>query len=125
MSVNKVEKRKSVISDLSAKVSDINRNLVLAGIGVIWIFVQTDKAGTVILEDNLVWALILFVASISLEFLQYVLTILVNFYYLRACKKNKDMPTWYSYIPWIFWAIKVLLMIWAYVLIYLFLIKHV
>lgn len=121
MSEKNEEKRKSVIQTLSTKVSDLNRTLILSGIGIVWIFVKIDDNGLVCLPINLLWTLILFVSSIALDLLQYVISIIVNAIFLRRKRIKKNMPDWYSYVPWVMWSLKVLIMIMAYILISIYL----
>lgn len=120
MSEKNEEKRKSVIQTLSTKVSDLNRTLILSGIGIIWIFAKNNNNGFVSLPINLLWTLILFVSSIALDLLQYIISIIVNAIFLRR-KRKKNMPDWYSYVPWVMWSLKVLIMIIAYILISIYL----
>lgn len=125
MCANNEEKRKSLIQTLSTKVSDLNRTLILSGIGIVWIFVKIDDNGLVCLPINLLWTLILFVSSIALDLLQYVISIIVNAIFLRRKRIKKNMPDWYSYVPWVMWSLKVLIMIMAYILITISLFDYV
>ena len=125
MCANNEEKRKSLIRTLSTKVSDLNRTLILSGIGIVWIFVKIDDNGLVCLPINLLWTLILFVSSIALDLLQYVISIIVNAIFLRRKRIKKNMPDWYSYVPWVMWSLKVLIMIMAYILITIYLFDYV
>lgn len=125
MCANNEEKRKSLIQTLSTKVSDLNRTLILSGIGIVWIFVKIDDNGLVCLPINLLWTLILFVSSIALDLLQYVISIIVNAIFLRRKRIKKNMPDWYSYVPWVMWSLKVLIMIMAYILITIYLFDYV
>ena len=125
MCANNEEKRKSLIQTLSTKVSDLNRTLILSGIGIVWIFVKIDNNGLVCLPINLLWTLILFVSSIALDLLQYVISIIVNAIFLRRKRIKKKMPDWYSYVPWVMWSLKVLIMIMAYILITIYLFDYV
>lgn len=125
MCANNEEKRKSLIQTLSTKVSDLNRTLILSGIGIVWIFVKIDNNGLVCLPINLLWTLILFVSSIALDLLQYVISIIANAIFLRRKRIKKNMPDWYSYVPWVMWSLKVLIMIMAYILITIYLFDYV
>ena len=125
MCANNEEKRKSLIQTLSTKVSDLNRTLILSGIGIVWIFVKIDDNGLVCLPINLLWTLILFVSSIALDLLQYVISIIVNAIFLRRKRIKKNMPDWYSYVPWVMWSLEVLIIIMAYILITIYLFDYV
>src|SRR5680860_754515 len=55
----------------TGKASEINRNLALAGIAIIWIFKTTSETGIAIPQD-LITPLIWLVISLSLDLLQYI-----------------------------------------------------
>lgn len=57
---------------MSAKASDINRQLAFAGIAIIWIFKTTSSTGSVILNKNLMFPLIIFAGSLTLDILHYL-----------------------------------------------------
>lgn len=125
MCENKEKLRKSVIYDFSTKVSELNRTLILSGIGIIWIFAKKDDNGIVSLDEYLFWTLFLFVVSISFDLLQYLVSIILNAIFITPSKKMENMPDWYSIVPWVLWSMKVLLMIIAYVLIIIYLFDNI
>ncbi len=55
----------------TGKASDINRNLALGGIAVIWIF-KTTTNGNISIPDQLILPLFCLVISLSLDLLQYI-----------------------------------------------------
>lgn len=58
--------------ELSAKLSDIVRQLSFAGIAVIWMFrVSTEKTG-IVFQPVLIWPLLLFVVALSLDLAHYL-----------------------------------------------------
>lgn len=118
---NYADSRKQLIARISSKVSDIVRQLILAGIGVVWLFKVTGNDGHVTLNTNLLDALILFVIAIILELVQYAYTVSVNGFFLCGNLKTRNMPNWLSWFPWVLWGIKIVLMIIAYILIGTFL----
>ena len=121
MRENHEKERKSAILDLSSKVSNLNRTLILSGIGIVWIFAKKDDNGIVSLPNNLIWTLILFVSSIALDLLQYLMSIIAYALFLRRSRIERNMPDYYAYIPWVMWSLKVLIMISAYILIAVYL----
>jgi hypothetical protein len=83
----KLEDTRAAYEALSAKASEIVRQISLAGVGLIWIF----KAGTgasLSLEPPLLKAALLIFLSLALDFLQYVLGTTIWFVYFRYKEKN-------------------------------------
>lgn len=97
------------------------RQLVLAGVGIVWLFKVTGKDGSIQIDSHLLIALGLFVLAIVIELLHYLVEILLNAYYLTDKMKETEMPTCVSGISWFLWGIKLLLVLSAYVLIGVFL----
>lgn len=116
-----VSLRKNNIGRVSANVSNILRQLVLAGVGIIWLFRVTSKDGSIQIDSHLLVALGAFVLAIVIELLHYLVEILLNAYYLTDKMKKTEMPTYVSGISWFLWGIKLLLVLFAYVLIGVFL----
>ncbi len=56
---------------LTGKLGDVNRQLVFAGIGILWIFKFSTPAGTLSLPPELHVPAMLFVASLTADLLQY------------------------------------------------------
>ncbi len=67
----KLEEARKAYYDFSKSLSDINRALGFAGIAVIWLFKQQNQSRLMV-PRGLHVAAILIVASLSLDFLQYV-----------------------------------------------------
>jgi hypothetical protein len=55
----------------SKRASDIARNLGFAGLAIVWIFKQ-DVAGRLVVPIGLVWATVLIVIALGIDFAQYV-----------------------------------------------------
>lgn len=113
--------RKNNIGRVSANVSNILRQLVLAGVGIVWLFKVIGKDGTIQIDNHLLFALGAFVLSIVIELFHYIVEIFLNAYYLTDKKKNIEMPTYVSGISWFLWGLKLILVLFAYVLIGVFL----
>lgn len=73
----------------TGKASEINRNLALAGIAIVWIF-KTTSGSDFSLPKELTIPLLWLVISLSLDFLQYVLGGLIWFVYYRYYEKQID-----------------------------------
>jgi hypothetical protein len=67
----KLEDARKAYYDFSKSLSDINRTLGFAGIALVWLFKQQDQGRTLI-PRALHFSTILIVASLGLDFLQYV-----------------------------------------------------
>jgi hypothetical protein len=123
----------------STIVSELSRNLSYVGIGIVWIFKQTNTVNipkatfmnSIPLELRM--PLILFIAVLIVDLFQYVIQTLIWYpYYVRQKKKhpneNEDTidlnePESYSVIPWMFWIFKLLMVIAAYFQMGLFLLR--
>ena len=123
----------------SANVSELSRNLSYAGIGVVWIFKQSASENAIettfmnSIPVELRWPLILFIVVLILDLLQYVIQTAIWYPYytkykeLHKDKKEDDVnlqePESYNIIPWCFWIFKLIIVIIAYILMGLFLLK--
>ena len=106
----------------SGKVSELVRQLALAGIAIIWLFrAGGENSGGIHFSHFLIWPLIFFVSSLTADFLQYVYFSLIwsvmNWLqWNRHHDNNFDVPV-QSFWNWIgdacFW-IKAILMIVGY-----------
>lgn len=106
------------------KASEIARQMMLAGIGIIWI-IRTDNSGLSLSDSELKWPLAIMAITLLVDFSQYLLggAIWIRFYRNHESKgvegtadvKN-DKP-WRSEVLYWFYYIKFLLTIIAYGLI--------
>lgn len=119
--VDWVSLRKNNIGRVSANVSSILRQLILAGIGIVWMFKLIDKNGLIQIDAHLLVALGAFVLAVIVELLHYLAELLLNAYYLTDKMKNTEMPTYVSSVSWILWICKLFLVLFAYVMIGVFL----
>jgi hypothetical protein len=105
---------------LSAKASEIARQLSLAGIAVVWVFKSgTDQAPKI--DQHLLRAALFIVVALSLDFLQYLIGTTTWFIYFR--KKENEVtqmedeiraPAWFNWPTWIFFYLKSLSLVIAY-----------
>ena len=113
----------------SAKASDIARQLAFAGIAIIWIFKVTDR-DILNIPDALVLPTILFSISLACDLLQYITGTIIWSIFHRCHEKKSETGTdpeitaspYLNYPNWILFALKIMLVFWAYIeiLIYLF-----
>ncbi len=123
----------------SANVSELSRNLSYAGIGVVWIFKQSASGDAIkttfmsSIPEELRWPLLLFIAVLILDLLQYDIQTGIWYpYYIKNKEQHKDEkeddvnlqePESYNIIPWGFWIFKLIIVIIAYIFLGLFLLK--
>ena len=111
----------------SSKVSEINRQLIFAGIAIVWLFRVSNNDGNTILPIELHPTLFFFILSFVADIFQYFSQSVIWFlyYWIKKYKtktsKNKDVediivkePEWLNLIPWVFWIAKVSFTVIAY-----------
>ena len=111
----------------STKVSDINRQLIFAGIAIVWLFRVTNNDGNTVFPMELYPTLFYFILSFGADILQYTIQSILwfGFYWNKKCKNNKSEkkdvediivkePEWPNLIPWGFWLAKVVCTVIAY-----------
>ena len=113
----------------SGKVSDLTRQLGLAGIAIIWIFKIDNKTGLT-LPKELYLPLVSFCAGLLIDLLQYLYGAVAWGLILGTSKKTKDndeikVAEWINIPTWVFFVIKVLACLFAYVLLLLFVIHKI
>lgn len=108
----------------STNVSELSRNLAYAGIGIVWIFKQSNTNDELLstfmssIPSELKWPLILFIVVLILDLFQYVIQTAIWYPYYAKHKEihkeekeddvNLQEPEIYSAIPWCFWVFKLL-----------------
>ena len=111
----------------STKVSDINRQLIFAGIAIVWLFRVSSNDGHTTFPIGLYPTLLFFILSFGADILQYTIQSLLwfGFYWNKKCKNNKlnkkdaediivKEPEWPNLIPWGLWFLKVVFTVIAY-----------
>jgi hypothetical protein len=68
----KLADARGAYDSFSSKLSEVTRQLNLAGIAVIWIFKVGNESGGIAYTKSLLWPLGLFVGSLGLEILHYL-----------------------------------------------------
>lgn len=123
----------------SANVSELSRNLSYAGIGIVWIFKHSSNSEEDVstfmssIPSELKWPLILFIAVLILDLFQYVIQTAIWYpYYVKHKEQHKNEkeddvnlhePEIYSAIPWCFWLFKLIIVVVAYFLMGIFLLR--
>ena len=105
----------------SAKTSDISRQLSFAGIALIWIL--RSKSAAPIIPQELLPAAALFVVALALDLLQAMYSTFVwgAFSWYHECRDENasaelDAPAWLNWPALLFFWVKVLAVIAAYVM---------
>ncbi|MGN6479796.1 hypothetical protein [Luteibacter sp.] len=106
----------------TGKASDIARQLALAGVAVIWLFKTTDASKPI--AENMVFPLWLFLVSLLLDLLQYIVAGITwaAFSRLRerqhrssaGTTKIKDSHSCINVPAWTLWTAKMLAMTYGY-----------
>ena len=91
MATLKLSDVRSAYVEASKKVSDIVRQLGLAGIALVWVF--KGGTGTVVnLDPKLITAALWITVALALDFSQYLITTYVWFFFFRHKEKqNPDL----------------------------------
>lgn len=121
--------------DDTGKISELIRNAAFAGIGIIWIFKNSDPSKKM-LPLELVTPLTFLVIALFFDIVQYIWRALnIYFYYKKYESKydknqiqNEDLidvkfPNYIEYGTWIFFTLKIFFVLFAYLKIYFFLIE--
>jgi len=104
----KLEDARAAYQELSAKASDIVRQISLAGVGLIWIF-KSGTGASLSLEPRLLKAAFFIFLALLFDFLQYVLGTTIWFAYFRH-KENEGTKEGAEFLAprqlnWPTWAV--------------------
>jgi len=86
----KLQEWSEAANDFTEKLSDVNRSLSFAGIAVIWIFKYTNGGQTSIPKELYI-PLLLFVASLGFDLLQYIYGTFILMWFVRKHEKLKEI----------------------------------
>ena len=123
-----VENYREAFYEFSGKASDISRQLAFADIAVIWLSKTDTPTGHLTIPHQLILPGILVVAALAVDLLQYITASFIWRSYYRYLERNhisevERHNVWLERpIDWLF-RIKIVLVIVAYILILLFLIR--
>lgn len=123
----KLNDYKTTYEDASSQLGDINRNLIYTGFGLIWLF-----GGKLEVLSLYFWPTIFLLSGACLDLVQYVVKTLTWYYEFRKIEKvnPKDYETdyqhkiEYTYPIWTIFWLKILSVIFAYILIFKHLISN-
>jgi hypothetical protein len=128
----KLSEYKKVYENLSAKASDISRNLSFAGIAIVWIFRQ-EVNGKINISTCLKFGLLFFVFSLLFDISQYLYgSILWKWFYFKH-ENNLDNleedpevfgKASYNYLTNFMYYSKILLLMVGYIFIIIFFMKN-
>ncbi len=126
----KLQEYRETFYSFSGKASDISRQLAFAAIAIIWLFKKDTPAGQITVPPDLVLPGILTVAALTADLLQYSLGSLIWHHHYRSLEKRSVPETADTqHSPWLerpitgLFVIKVILVILAYCLIFVFLLR--
>jgi hypothetical protein len=115
-------------SEASSKASEINRQLALAGIAIIWVFKIDAGGGRQIVPQDLFLPGVLLVVSLAFDLLHYVLKSEIWYRITRKYEKADtfDFPVapWVNYPGDLLYWLKIIATIVAYVLLLRFLVRQ-
>jgi len=116
----KLEGFKNTSLDYTKTVSDLVRQFALAGIAIIWIF-KIDKPTTHLIPTELFTPILFLVATLAADLFQNLIGALVWFLFYRYHEKQGHRESyetkadgWLTVPTWVFWSLKILLLIVAY-----------
>ena len=115
----------------TGKVSEIVRQLNLAGIAIIWIFRAGNETGGVQYSSCLKWPLGFFILSLVFDLVQYAYQSIVwaslnRYYFLKFQDEKKDVTVsgkW-NLAAWVFFGFKTAFTVIAYILLFTFLFRQ-
>ena len=124
----KLSETRKAYEDASGKLSDINRQLCFAGFAIIWLYNMSD--GEIKIPKELYFPGVLLIASLVIDVLQYVYTTVSwHLYYENHTSSDKkeeeeniSEPKYINTPAWILFWLKIVGMLWGYILIGKFLI---
>jgi hypothetical protein len=118
-------------NEYTAKASEIGRQLSLAGVAIIWLF-KNDNKNQPILAHSLLMPLILLAGALTFDLLQYIIggQIWISFFRRKEKEaKGSDpdikAPSNYNLPIYICYYLKLLMLLLAYGLIVIFLVKKI
>lgn len=118
--IQKRNERYRGLYNASEKVTNINRTLSIAGIAQVWLFLNYNPS---IDERNILFvALCLFVSSIILEYIHYIIEVIIKWLYsgkllikeTSSGKEIRSIPNFALFLSWSFWVLKIIVTLAGY-----------
>lgn len=127
MTQDQEKNKKQTVKDIrddyylfSGKVSDITRQMALAGIAIIWIF-RINNGVEIKIASEFLFPLFVFIGALVADIGQYIYQTLSCYFFYRGKEKGGAsldtevvFPVNRNTLSWIFFTIKVVLMIMGY-----------
>ncbi|MDO1500913.1 hypothetical protein Q2T40_12300 [Winogradskyella maritima] len=120
MAKSKLSEFKEDYYFFTGKLSDINRQIAFAGIALIWVFKKGTNTEFQI-DNALILPAILIVSALAFDMFQYIYQSVVwSIFYTRKNRRHKSeekkikSPEYLNYPSWVFFFIKVILVLIAY-----------
>ena len=123
----KIADARSAYEALSAKVSDIVRQMGIAGIALAWLF-RSGEPSTPTVDQHLLRAMVLIAIALVADFLQYLSGTVIWYYYFRYKEKLNTgiedeflAPDYINVVQWVLFFAKSVLILLAYLSIFKYL----
>lgn len=117
-----LKSRLKQIEEVSNKISGIVRQLAIGGIAILWVFNKTDKGQLVQLHEHVNTIFLFFTLALLCDLLHYLIQLSINALYTFTSLWKKHIPDWLGGMAWVFWVIKILLVLAGYVMINVYLV---
>jgi hypothetical protein len=85
----KLQQFRDFHNDATSKLSENTRTLALSAIAIVWVF-KTDIDGHFALPNQLYWPLVLVIAALALDFIQYLYKVFVWKYLFEREEKRLE-----------------------------------
>jgi len=85
----KLQQFRDFHNDATSKLSENTRTLALSAIAIVWVF-KTDVDGNFALPNQLYWPLVLVIAALALDFIQYLYKVFVWKYLFEREEKRLE-----------------------------------
>jgi hypothetical protein len=115
----------------TGKASEINRQLIFAGIALIWIF-KTENSNHIALPLDLLLPAKVFIVALVLDILQYIISGIIygianRYYEFKNIPENTDftMPVWFNWPGLLLFYGKLLANLCAYYYLYQYVMKAI
>lgn len=127
----KLETIRATYDLFTGKASEINRQLIFAGIALIWIF-KTESSSHISLPLDLLIPAKFFIIALILDILQYVVSGVIwgmanRYYEFKDTQENIEftVPVWFNWPGLLFFYGKLLANLYAYYYLYEYVMKAI
>lgn len=127
----KLETIRTTYDFFTGKASEINRQLIFAGIALIWIF-KTESSSHILLPLDLLIPAKIFIIALILDILQYVVSGIIwgmanRYYEFKDTEENTEftVPVWFNWPALLLFYGKLLANLSAYFYLYQYVMKAI